>query len=121
MATIKKVYFTVPGGIVRGRDGREHKCTHIECEVGYSLGGMSYYDYHRYERGYYAYVKPVTVSDGCVGFTMFEGGKWLLVPCARQSPKRQADAVAKFDAEVRGYVAALYDTADINLDVVLAA
>ncbi len=119
MADIKKVRFPVPGGIVRGMDGKEYKCTHIECSVGYELGGRSCWTGQNNARGYYAYVKPVSVSsrDGytSVSFELFAGGKWLLVPCARRSSKREAEAVAKFDAEVRDYVAHLYDVAGIEL------
>ena len=111
---IKKIRFAVPGGKVVGTDGNEYACTHIECEVRYSLGGMNYWNYRVDPRGYYAHVTPVKVDDRCgfqsVGFTMGSGKKFLLVPCARQSPKREAEAVAKFDADVRSYVAKLFGT-----------
>ena len=41
---------------------------------------------------------------------MFEGGKWLLVQCNRQSPKKAKEAEAVFDTNVRDYVAHLYDS-----------
>lgn len=114
MADIKKIRFPVPGGIVRGKDGKEYKCTHIECSVGYELGGCNYWCGGVDPRGYYAYVTPVEIGDWCVLSMLGAGGKWLLVPCARRSPKREAEAVAKFDAEVRDYVAHLYDVAGIE-------
>lgn len=117
MADIKKVHFAVPGGKVYDKqDGREYKCTHIECSVWYSLGGVSFYDGHSYERGYYASVQPVELgNDGCVSYMLGSGTKFLLLGCSRQSPKREAEAVAKFDAEVKDYIAKVFGLEGIEL------
>lgn len=110
MADIKWVRFPVPCGVIRGKDGKEERCTHVECSVGYSLGGHNYWCGGVDPRGYYAYVTPVTVGDGCVSSTLGSGGKWLLVQCARRSPKRESEAVSAFNANIRDYIAHLYDS-----------
>lgn len=119
MADKKMVRFAVPGGVVRAKDGHEYRCTHIECCVGYDIGGHNFFTGENTTRGYYAFVRPVTVAhcEGhtSVSFNLFAGGKWLLVTCSRQSPKKKAAAEAKFDAEVRSYVAALFDVTGIEL------
>ena len=112
---VKKVRFAVPGGVVHGHDGKEYKCTHIECQVRYTLGGYSYWDGQRYPRGYYAHVTPIEVEDCWVRCTIGSGAKFLLLECGRQTAKREAEAVAKFDANIRDYVARLYDVTGIDM------
>lgn len=114
MADIKRVRYPVPGGIVRGLDGKEYECTHIECSVGYSLGGYNYWCGGVDPRGYYAHISPVKVEGMWVTRVLGAGGKHLLVGCARRSPKREAEAIAKFDAEAKDYVAHLYETCAVD-------
>ncbi len=68
-------------------------------QVGYEVGGYSYFSGERSERGYYLYVQPVNVgrdSEGNVvteSFTFFEGYKAFLKSVNRQSKKSLAEAV----------------------------
>ena len=118
MTDKKMVRFAVPSGVVHAKDGKEYRCTHIECCVGYDIGGYNCFTGENITRGYYAFVRPVTIAR-CAGhtsvrFNIFAGGKRLLVACSRQSPKKKASAEATFDAEVRSYVAALFDVTGIE-------
>jgi hypothetical protein len=68
-------------------------------QVGYEVGGHSYFSGERSERGYYLYVQPVSVgrdNDGNIvteSFTFFEGYKVFLKGVNRQSKKALAEAV----------------------------
>ena len=81
----------------------EHKETHIEVEVGYSLGGINYWNYQNESRGYYLYATPCQLSTHSTGTggewqsittTVGRGYKWLLKEVSRQSKKAEAEAIA---------------------------
>lgn len=112
---IRKIRFPVTGGMVRRNDGKEYGCTHIECSVSYSLGGVNIRNYRNDPRGYYAHVTPVRLLEGgkIRASELGSGMKFLLVGCKRQSSKCEAMAAAKFDSEVWSYVEAAFDTKNI--------
>jgi len=65
---------------------------HLKVQVDYEKGGMNYFSGQETRRGYYLYVYPVkieTVDDRVIveSYTMFRGGKKLLLEVSRQSQK----------------------------------
>ena len=84
-------------------EDNEHKETHIEVEVGYSLGGINYWNYQNESRGYYLYATPCQLGTHSTGTggewqsittTVGRGYKWLLKEVSRQSKKAEAEAIA---------------------------
>jgi hypothetical protein len=111
---IDKIRYPVPSGAVTDRFGDSDECTHIECELGYELGGHSFATGENCRRGYYIYVRPVRVGDHSVSFTMFHGRKELLVECSRRGGRKEADARAKFAARAEAMVRELYPECAID-------
>ncbi len=110
-----KFLLPVARGFVRGRDGKEHRCTHVECKLGYELGGRNFATGQYNQRGYYLYVKPVTVREHSTSFEMFVGGKWLLVESARRGGRaKEALARTMFESHARAAVEHLYDPEGID-------
>lgn len=113
---IKNIRFAVPGGkVCNRRNGKEFQCTHIECSLSYSLGGVSAWDSQPYSRGYYASITPITVDGNCVSNMLGSGTMFLLSECNRKSHKREVEAIAEFDAEVKNYIALLYGIDGIDI------
>jgi hypothetical protein len=74
----------------------------LKIQVDYEKGGMNYFSGQESRRGYYLYVYPVQIElvDGRVvveSFTMFRGGKKLLMEVSRKSNKAYEDACAMID------------------------
>lgn len=72
---------------------------HLKVQVDYEKGGMNYFSGQESRRGYYLYVYPVQLEtvDGRIiveSFTMFRGGKKLLLEVTRQSQKAYDKACA---------------------------
>lgn len=78
------------------------EATHLKVQLYYSLGGMNFATYQNEARGYYLSVGPVTRSktSGMTmeSFTAFSGVKRLVLPVARQSPKRLEQARREAEA-----------------------
>ena len=75
---------------------------HLKVQVDYEKGGMNYFSGQENRRGYYLYVYPVqieTVDDRVTieSFTMFKGGKKLLMEVGRKSQKAYEKACAMLD------------------------
>jgi len=75
---------------------------HLKVKVDYELGGMNYFSGQVSKRGYYLYVYPVQIEtrDGRItieSFTMFNGGKKLLLEASRKSQKAYEKACAMVD------------------------
>lgn len=74
------------------KDGYE-----LKIEVDYEKGGMNWFSGQESRRGYYLYVYPIKreIVDGRVtieSFTMFKGGKKLLLEVTRKSEKAYKQA-----------------------------
>ncbi len=74
----------------------------LKIEVGYEKGGMNYFSGQETKRGYYLYVYPVNreVVDGRViieSFTLFRGGKKLLLEVTRKSEKAYNQACSMLE------------------------
>ena len=71
----------------------------LKVELYYSLGGYNYFTYKEEPRGYYLSATPVEREEkyGCVmeSVVAFSGIKQCIVPCSRQSKKREAEALEK--------------------------
>lgn len=76
--------------------------THLEISVGYSLGGINWYNGKTEQRGYYLYCNPVllrpeALDDGRTYTTITSrlgvGKKLLLKTVSRQSKKAEAEAI----------------------------
>ena len=79
------------------------KANYIKAELGYSLGGMNYWNGRNEGRGYYIYVQPVERDErpggfAMEGFIMGQGIKQLVKPVARRSDKAEREAEAIFPA-----------------------
>jgi hypothetical protein len=59
--------------------------THIDVEVIYDKGGVSYFSGGTTTRGYYISVTPVTHKNGMTSVVLFTGVKKLLLPTNRYS------------------------------------
>ena len=75
---------------------------HLKVQVAYEKGGMNYFSGQESRRGYYLYVYPVqieTVDDRVTieSYTMFKGGKKLLMEVGRKSHKAYEKACAMLD------------------------
>ena len=75
---------------------------HLKIQVDYEKGGTNYFSGQESRRGYYLYVYPVQIEtiDGRVvveSFTMFRGGKKLLMEVSRKSNKAYENACAMID------------------------
>jgi hypothetical protein len=66
--------------------------THIDVEVFYDKGGVSYFSGGTTTRGYYISVTPVTHKNGMTSVVLFTGVKKLLLPTNRYSDKQLAQA-----------------------------
>lgn len=80
------------------KDGYE-----LKIEIGYEKGGMNYFSGAVSRRGYYLYVYPVeieTISSGVTieSFTMFKGGKKLLLEVTRKSEKAYRQACSMLES-----------------------
>ena len=113
---VNTIRYPVPSGTVTDKFGDSDECTHIECKFAYELGGHSWAMEQYNRRGYYIYVRPVRVGKNSTSFTMFHGGKELLVECTRRSGKKEAEARAKFMERARALVQDLYPGCAIELD-----
>lgn len=80
------------------------KITHIKLEVFYSLGGMNVFTYRNEERGYYISATPVERTDRYEMTTAFSGIKKCILPCARKSAKRAAEAEKSDFKEILSYI-----------------
>ena len=114
MQDILKQYCKVPRGFVKARGRAEqNRCTHVKCEIMYSLGGYSPFTGQTSKRGYYLHVIPVEIGDegGIVfeSFAAFTGGKFLLVECSRQSSVKEKLAKAMYEKVVRSAVRQVFD------------
>lgn len=99
---IKAVYYPIKGS----EKGRSKRC--VKCWLGYDLGGYNCFTGEMCERGYVAYIAPVTIGDGMESSAMFSGGKKLLVPCKRWSAKKEAEAIKLFDEKHKELALLLY-------------
>lgn len=86
--TLKKEYIPT---------GRENE--YMKCELYYSLGGMNYFNYKNEPRGYYVSVGPVEKDGHMESYMAFSGVKDIVVACDRQSKKREAEALALYEAK----------------------
>jgi hypothetical protein len=68
---------------------------HLEVSVFYDKGGKSYFTGQVSPRGYYLSVRPVTLNNGMVRFSMFSGCKKLILESNRFSEKQFANAIEK--------------------------
>lgn len=114
MEDILKIYCKVPRGFVKAKGRAEQvKCTHVKCEIMYSLGGFSPFTGQTCKRGYYLHVTPVEIGDDdgveFVSFTAFTGGKFLLVECVRRSSVKEQLAKVMYEKVVRTAVKQLFD------------
>jgi len=67
--------------------------THLEVSVYYTKGGPNYFSRGVTPRGYYLSVKPVTLGESTVSYTMFSGYSHLLLETKRFSAKQFAQAI----------------------------
>lgn len=112
--TVKKIRIAVPSGKVTSRDGTEHECTHLDCEVYYSLGGYSCWSYKQEGRGYYMSVSPVRVDGMFISYTAFSGVKQLIVPCERKGKGKAAEAVKIFDSKIAEMVDMVFPNSGVD-------
>lgn len=98
----------VERGVVKTREGKEEKCTHIKCELRYELGGINMFTGAKDKRGYYLHVSPVTRGDGFERFALFGGNKLLLKECQRKGKKAECVARAMFGKTVRKMLEQMY-------------
>lgn len=104
------------GFVINSEDGKKSKCTHIDCYVGYTLGGRIPIIGHDCKRGYYMYVRPVCITDdGLVTFELFSGRSWLLVRSARKGARvKEALAKTLFETHVKAAVVHLFGEEGID-------
>ena len=121
MQNILKRYYPVKGG--EGKEGDATTRRMVKVYLDYQLGGVNWANGQHEPRGYYAHVVPVSLSDYGDGVVMetcaaFSGGKWVLVECKRQSPKKEAEARKLFEERYRDLVGQLMkDSPDLpNVD-----
>lgn len=67
--------------------------THIDVEVYYTKGGMSYLSGRSTNRGFYLSVRPVKRNGVTVSFELFSGVSRLLLEANRFSEKQMEKAV----------------------------
>lgn len=67
--------------------------THIDVELYYSKGGVSYLSGEISPRGYYVRVAPVTRKHGMLSFVLFTGVSKLLLQTSRFSKRQFEQAV----------------------------
>ena len=115
--SIDEINYPVPSGRVTDKFGDSDTCTHVQCELGYELGGHSYFTGQNNRRGYYIYVRPVRIGKNSTSFTMFHGCKELLVECARRGGKKEQEARAKFLARADALVREVYPDCEIDFSV----
>lgn len=67
----------------------------IKVETGYEKGGYNYFNGQNNRRGYYAYVRSVTIKEmdgyNTESYIMFDGFKEMLQEVKRQSKKVEAE------------------------------
>lgn len=121
MKDLVKRYYPVKGS-EEERDGRKSRRV-VKVYLDYQLGGVNWANGQHEPRGYYAHVVPVSLEDCGDGVVMetcvaFSGGKWVLVECRRQSPKKEAEARKLFEERYRDLVGQLLrDSPDLpNVD-----
>ncbi len=73
-------------------EGLKHG-SHLDVEVCYDKGGVSYFSGGTMPRGYYLSVTPVTHKNGMTSVELFTGVKKLLLQTSRYSDKQFAQAV----------------------------
>lgn len=81
--------------------------THIDVEVYYSKGGVSYLSGQTARRGFYICGRVTTHRDGVVSYTLFSGARQLLLEVSRYSEKQFQKAVLLSEAvkqEIIDYV-----------------
>lgn len=67
--------------------------THINVEVSYNKGGVSYFTGRTVRRGYYLSVQPVKRERGMVSFELYSAHTLLLMEASRYSVKQFEKAV----------------------------
>ena len=88
---------------------------YLKCQVYYSLGGVNYFTYKNEQRGYYVSLTPVTRERGFESFTAFTGGKFCIVPAARQSKKREEEAITLFNNNLSRYIREYMPDIDVEM------
>lgn len=121
MKIILKRYYPIKGS--EGKDGNTPTRRMVKCYLSYEFGGVNWASGRNEPRGYYAHVVPVSrrdyedgaTTESCVAFS---GGKWILIECTRQSPKKEAEARKLFEERYRDLVGQLMkDSPDLpNVD-----
>jgi hypothetical protein len=77
-------------------EGRTYRAT-----LNYDLGGPNYFTGGHNKRGYSVHVSPVKIHDGFESQMLGAGYKRTVVECTRQTPRRQAEAIEKYEATVK--------------------
>jgi len=106
-----KRYYPIKGGEGERNGNKTRRM--VKCYLSYELGGINWATGKYEERGYYAHISPVAtelLEDGGTleSYVAFSGGKWLLVKCGRQSPKKEAEAIKLFEEKHKDLVLQLY-------------
>jgi hypothetical protein len=111
---LKVLYYPIKGS-EKGRSKR-----FVRCSLDYDIGGYNYLTGENRERGYVAYIMPVTIGDGVESYVPLSGNRQMLVPCKRRSAKKYAEALKIFDEKHKELVLLLYsrspDKENIDFD-----
>jgi len=113
--SILTVLCPVAKGFVTTQTGEKNDCTHVKCEIKYSLGGHNWGTGQVDKRGYYLHVTPISKGENFESFAAFTGGKLLLCECSRRSSSRETLAKVMFEKTVRAAIAQLFDTDGIDM------
>lgn len=115
MKILHTIDIPIPNGVIKERrSGKQYNCTHMECELGYRLGGVGMLTFKSNPRGYYISVTPVTIGDHCVSSILGSGYCCCILECARQSPKKEREARKMFKEKLRPFLDEVYDTSGIE-------
>ena len=68
--------------------------TIVRVKVIHSMGGLNYFDYKTYPKGYYFIVQPIEIHDGFERQTMGSGIKVFIEDAARMSKPKMTKIAA---------------------------
>ena len=71
--------------------------TIVRVKVIHSMGGLNYFDYKTYPKGYYFIVQPIEIHDGFERQTMGSGIKVFIEDAARMSKPKMTKMATTID------------------------
>ena len=121
MKIIKSIYYHI-GGEPKAEEvgiGSTHE-NYVKAEVYYSEGGYSLWTYKNTPRAYFMSVIKIGRGKNehgaweSVGVFSNGGAKMMLQEVARQSKKREAEALAYFEEHIDEYVAKVFPELELE-------